>query len=174
MRIYLNGFMGSGKSTIGKALANKLCCLYVDLDEFIEEKTFTKIPIIFSQWGESYFRELELEYLNDLLIYDNIVIACGGGTVTKSESLNFMNENGTTVFVENSFDTLFQRLNKSEEIEKRPLLKSMNASNLKAEMQMLFYLRQPYYDKCAIKIDGSAQVESIIENIKLKSQLSFI
>ena len=97
MRIYLNGFMGSGKSTIGRALAKDLCCLFVDLDEFIEEKTFTKIPMIFSQWGESYFRELELEYLNDLLIYDHIVIACGGGTVTKSESLNFMNENGTTI-----------------------------------------------------------------------------
>ena len=173
MRIYLNGFMGSGKSTIGRALAKDLCCLFVDLDEFIEEKTFTKIPMIFSQWGESYFRELELEYLNDLLIYDHIVIACGGGTVTKSESLHFMNENGTTIFLEHNFEFLFDRLNNAEQIEKRPLLKAMDKSNMRNEMQMLYYLRQPYYDKCTFKINGSEPLETIIENIKLKTQLSY-
>jgi shikimate kinase len=174
MRIYLNGFMGSGKTTIGKALANSLCCLFVDLDNFIEEKTFTPIPLIFKQWGEAYFRDLEFEYLNDLMVYDNIVIACGGGTVTKNETIELMNKNGVTVFLNHNFELIYSRLNNDKEIAKRPILEALPKSNFKTELHSLFYLRQPFYNKCLIEVDANSDIENIVSEIKQKVELSLI
>ncbi|MFM2225290.1 MAG: hypothetical protein RJA07_1492 [Bacteroidota bacterium] len=172
MRIYLNGFMGCGKTKTGKALAKSLGYLFVDLDNFIEEKTFTSIPLLFNQWGEAYFRTLELEYLQDLLIYENIVIACGGGAITYSESYHFMKQNGTTIYLQHKFETLYNRLNTPDAINKRPLLKALPNQTFKADLLTLFNSRLPFYESCNLTIDASKNEETVIATIKQKMQLS--
>ncbi len=123
--------MGSGKSTIGKQLAERLNYYFVDLDNFIEEKTFSKINLLFRQFGEEEFRKIEKEYLLDLAVYDNMVVACGGGTITNLANEKWMNENGLTVLLDENFETIFKRLNQEKEIEKRPLLKAIAGKNFK-------------------------------------------
>ncbi|MCR4899060.1 MAG: AAA family ATPase, partial [Acholeplasmatales bacterium] len=81
MRIYLIGMPGSGKSTVGKKLANKINYQYIDMDEYIENKLNKKIPLIFSEDGEAYFRLKEKEVLNDFLSLDNVIISTGGGVI---------------------------------------------------------------------------------------------
>jgi shikimate kinase len=80
MRIFLIGFMGCGKSTIGKKLAKTLSCKFIDLDKYIERKTGESIQQIFKEKGEKYFRVLETESLMEICESDNLVIATGGGT----------------------------------------------------------------------------------------------
>ncbi len=162
MRIFINGFMGSGKTNVGKQLAKELNYYFVDLDEFIEEKTFSKISLLFKQFGEKYFRELEKEYLQDLAVYENMVVACGGGTITDLESENWMNKNGTTIFLNTNFETIFKRLNQQSEIEKRPLLKEMEGIDFKKKLKSLFETRQENYSKAKIKIDNKKIETSVI------------
>jgi shikimate kinase len=168
MRIYLNGFMGSGKSTIGKALAKELGYFFVDLDNFIEEKTFTRIPLIFQQWGETYFRTLELEYLEDLLCYERLVIACGGGTITNPNAEAFMNQHGITINLESDFETNFRRLNVETEIDKRPLLLKLSKPNFKKEVYALFDERIHFYKNCSIQINGNQSIPNIVADIQSK------
>ena len=167
MRIFLNGFMGSGKSTTGKQLANELNYFFVDLDNFIEEKTFSKINSLFKQFGEAHFRSLENEYLKDLAVYENIVIACGGGTISSVENEKWMNKNGKTIFLNTDFKTIFKRLNNENEIEKRPLLKQMEKENFEKQLSDLYNSRILFYNKCAIKINAQQNIVSaIIEKLQ--------
>jgi shikimate kinase len=168
MKIYLNGFMGSGKTTIGKALAAELGYFFVDLDNFIEEKTFTKIALIFQQWGETYFRTLEVEYLEDLLCYEKLVIACGGGTITNLKAEKLMNENGITINLNSDFETIFNRLNIETEINKRPLLAKLSKHNFKNEMYALYDERIQFYKSCSILINSNQALPAIIADIQSK------
>jgi shikimate kinase len=160
--------MGSGKTTIGKALAAELGYFFVDLDNYIEEKTFIKIALIFQQWGENYFRTLEVEYLEDLLCYEKLVIACGGGTITNLKAEKLMNETGVTINLSVDFETIFNRLNIEAEIKKRPLLTQLSKHNFKNEMYALYDERLQFYKCCAIQINANQAVPAIISDIQLK------
>jgi len=174
MRFFLNGFMGSGKSTIGKHLAQLMVNSYfVDLDDFIEEKTFSKINLLFKQFGEAEFRKIEHEYLLDLAVYQNMVVACGGGTITNQNNEKWMNENGVTIFIDENFDTIFSRLNHENEIEKRPILKAMNEDKFKEELANLFEARNKNYSRCKLKIKPSKDAKSTAEAIYKELQKQF-
>ncbi|MEY2830293.1 MAG: hypothetical protein RIQ33_2151 [Bacteroidota bacterium] len=160
--------MGSGKTTIGKALAAELGYFFVDLDNFIEEKTFTKIALIFQQWGETYFRALEVEYLEDLLCYENLVIACGGGTITNLKAEKLMNETGVTINLTSDFETIFNRLNIETEIKKRPLLTQLSNHNFKNEMYALYDERIQFYKTCSIQVSSNQAIPAIITDIQSK------
>lgn len=105
--IYLIGFMGSGKSTVGKALSRKLGVSYADTDKFIEEEKDMEIKDMFAEYGEAYFRELET---NALELLDESIISTGGGIIKKSENMKLMKERGIIVYLEISFAEVCRRL----------------------------------------------------------------
>ena len=118
MRIYLIGMPGSGKSSVGKKLANKINYQYIDMDEYIENKLNKKIPLIFSEDGEAYFRLKEKEVLNDFLLLDNVIISTGGGVIKDKSNKDLMN--GKIIFIDVDLSILENRLKNDNT---RPLLK---------------------------------------------------
>lgn len=109
-RIFLVGFMASGKSRIGKMLANKLQYDFVDADEYIEAKAELTISQIFEKHGEAYFRNLERKYLQELLQKEKTVISTGGGMACHFNNMAQMNEKGWTVFLEVPSPIIVSRL----------------------------------------------------------------
>ena len=116
MNIYLIGMMGSGKSTVGKILAEKMELLFIDLDSEIEKTGGKSVSEIFNQDGEDHFRKLESEELKQ---YSESVVACGGGIILDEENRQYINENGVAVLLTASMDELFKRLSDSNN---RPIL----------------------------------------------------
>lgn len=125
MRIYLIGMPGSGKSTVGKKLANKINYQYIDMDEYIENKLNKKIPLIFSEDGEAYFRLKEKEALNDFLNLDNLIISTGGGVIKDKSNKDLMN--GKVIFIDVNISELEKRLKNDNT---RPLLKTKTIKEL--------------------------------------------
>lgn len=146
MRIFLIGFMGCGKSYNGTRLAKVLNMPFVDLDNYIEEKAGKTIAEIFSEQGEEHFRKLEQQALHQMTAFDNIVISCGGGTPCFFDNMEWMNENGDTVYLKCTPQTLEKRLVKGK--AKRPLIKDLDEQNelinfIKSKLEK----REPFYSK---------------------------
>ena len=123
MVIVLLGYMGSGKSTIGKILAKKLNYTFIDLDDYIVEKENLTVPEIFKQKGEIYFRKLETNYLKELLsLSNNVVLSLGGGTPCYSNNMDsiLQTENVTSIYLKASIENLVNKL--ENEKAKRPLV----------------------------------------------------
>jgi len=128
--IFLTGFSGSGKSTIGPLLANSLGYEFVDLDQTIEKRAGKAITRIFAEEGEACFRELELQALQEVVNRTNLVISLGGGVLENERSWELVRESGTLVYLKSSPKTLARRLcHKSD----RPLLKGENDRKLSRE-----------------------------------------
>ena len=126
MKLYLTGFMGSGKSLIGKKLAEKLQFKFLDLDTAIEEYAGKSVAEIFVEKGEAAFREMEQKMVRQTDKLQNTIIATGGGTPCFYENMDWMNKHGLTIFLEVSPEILAQRL--KGEKQKRPLLAGKNES----------------------------------------------
>ena len=157
MKIYLIGFMCSGKTTVGSLLASRLNYSFVDLDRKIEEDEGLSIPEIFSKKGETYFRNLELKTLKEVSKEENIVISTGGGLGANPEALEFMKKHGKTVWIDISFDTFLNRCKKDTN---RPLLKKPLS-----ELRKLFEQRQENYKLADIKVKGEAPPEKVVDEI---------
>ncbi|WP_457626582.1 shikimate kinase [Persephonella sp.] len=117
--IYLVGFMGSGKSTVGKILAEKLNMRFVDVDEIIEKEEGRKIPEIFKEKGEEYFRELERKALERLSKEEDLVVSTGGGLGADRENMEKMKKSGLVVWLDVSFEEILRRCRGDTD---RPLL----------------------------------------------------
>src|SRR5699024_12102285 len=139
--IYLIGFMGSGKSTIGVRLADKLGKSYVDTDEFIVNTSQQKIADIFKNFGEDTFRNYETKAIKEVSNYE--VVSTGGGIVEKSDNLQIMKNNGLIVYLHASFDEISNRLEKDQT---RPLWKSNDEEKLKLYRRRLSMYKQ-YADR---------------------------
>ncbi len=165
-KIFLIGFMGSGKSTVGKQLASLLNYEFIDLDDLIEQNEQLAVNDIFVMKGEEYFRTKESFYLKSLDPIMNAVVATGGGTPCFSDNMKWMNEQGITVYLKANISVLSARLNK--ESDHRPLLKNINENNLpdfitaKLKERERYYLQSKYVVD-ADKLDG----ESLLEQINL-------
>jgi len=151
-KIFLIGFMGSGKSTIGKKLASHLNWSFVDLDEKIELIAGMKIPDIFSEKGEPFFREKESEALRSLDPVSNVVISTGGGTPCFDENMDFMVSNGLTIYLKMTPARLSNRLSKSA--DSRPLLKNIDKKDLTDYIVRKLEEREKWYSRAEIVIDG--------------------
>jgi shikimate kinase len=128
--IFLTGFSGSGKSTIGPLLANSLGYEFIDLDQAIEKQASKTITRIFAEEGEQHFRELEQQTLAGLVNQNNLVISLGGGVLDNDRAYELIKESGTLVYLKSSAKTLAKRLcNKTD----RPLLKGENGRKLSRE-----------------------------------------
>ena len=142
--IYIIGFMGCGKSTTGKKLASLLGWSFTDLDRKIEESTGLTISEIFSQHGENYFRNIESEILKNLKYQTNNVISTGGGTPCYGDNMDFMLENGLTIYLKLTPGQLKSRLTESK--GKRPLIKDLDEESLPGYIVEKLACREKWYN----------------------------
>ena len=163
MRIILIGFMGVGKTTIGKIIAKKLKLNFVDMDNYIEKREGKSISKIFEEYSEQHFRELESESLKDLIKSDNIVISTGGGIVTTKENSEILKKEKIVIFLDGNTQTILNHL--SKEIDKRPLLS--NSNNVEYTISNLLNERYEKYNSiCDIKIDiNEKNIEEVVSQI---------
>ncbi|HEY8959605.1 shikimate kinase [Chitinophaga sp.] len=145
MKIYLLGFMGAGKSYWGKQLADHWQLPYYDLDEVIVEAEEMAIADIFATKGEDYFREKESRLLRELSKQDKFLISCGGGTPCFQENMDFMNEHGTTVWINPSVETMVERLQRKK--SKRPLIADLEDEDLVGFVEKKMAERLPFYQQ---------------------------
>jgi shikimate kinase len=152
MLVFLIGFMGSGKTTIGKKLAKKLSLEFIDLDAEVEKKEGRTIGQIFDLFGEDYFRTKEHEILLEQSSNNNILIACGGGTPCFFDHMQMMNNKGITVYLKFSPEALYSRLENAK--TKRPLLKNMDEINMKLYIKNKLEEREQIYLQAKIITEG--------------------
>jgi shikimate kinase len=164
MKIFLIGFMGSGKSAVGKLLATRLGFDFIDTDKRIEVRLGKEILTVFKTDGESTFRLAENEMIHEIIKKPGrVVIASGGGMPCSDENLKLMMFFGTTVYLKRSIDDLFDIL--QNEAFKRPLL--ANAPDLKEAITSLLEPREPCYNmaKHVVEIDRHENIEQVVERI---------
>lgn len=146
--IILVGFMGSGKTTLGKKLAKQLGYQFMDADDTIEKLHGATIQEIFAQSGEAHFRKLEREFIAGLGETDNVVLATGGGMPCYGDNMELLNKVGTTFYLKRPVGELAQRLVNAKRV--RPLIQGKNHEELIAFINVLlpqrelFYLRSDY------------------------------
>jgi shikimate kinase len=158
--IILCGFMGCGKTTVGKILSQKLSLPFVDMDEIIEKTTKMTINDIFSNLGEEHFRNLETECAKALNSDDNFIISTGGGAVTRQPTLDALKANGKLFFINVPLKIIFQRLKNDTT---RPLF---NHNDKDGALQALYEKRLPIYTKAAdIVIDADTKLPEEIANM---------
>ncbi|MCM8789492.1 MAG: shikimate kinase [Candidatus Omnitrophica bacterium] len=147
--IYLVGFMGTGKTAVGKELAKAKKWNFVDLDELIELKEKRSIADIFAKEGEPHFRRLEKRTLKEVSKENKFVVACGGGIVIDEENIKIMKETGIIICLSTTPEVILQR---TKGFTHRPLL---NVSDPKKQIELLLKMRAPYYAKADKLIDTS-------------------
>ena len=158
--IYLIGFMGAGKTTVGKLLACSFDMGFVDLDEEIIKRHRRSINEIFSEEGEDVFRRYESEILQELSVKEGLVFSTGGGIIGSDENWQIMNTRGVVVFLACSWQTLLERLRHSSD---RPLVNQNDVTTLKA----LYERRLERYRKADVQIDvDDLSPEEVVWEIK--------
>ncbi len=145
MKIFLIGYMGSGKSTVGKNLSEKLKLNFIDFDTYIEVKEKKPVSEIFEKQGEEKFRELEKKYLDEVIKNDDVVISLGGGTPCFNNNLETINKNGISVYLKMEVEALVKRLINAK--RKRPLIKGMNEEDLKFFIEANLEKRNSFYNQ---------------------------
>jgi shikimate kinase len=153
-RIYLTGFMGSGKSTIGPILANTLGFDFVDIDKTIEHQTGKTVREIFKNSGEEYFRSLERALIQELLMKEHMVVSLGGGTIADPVNFPLIRASGILVYLKTAPEQLFRRLHHKSD---RPVLVDITGDRLSEEalrlrIQELYAHRERFYDQADIVI----------------------
>jgi len=143
--LVLVGFMGAGKTTVGRVLAALTGREFVDLDQSIEEKAKTSIKNIFAVQGEEYFRALESEALEAMLKRTNCVVATGGGIVGRAKNWKVMRRLGAVIYLENDWETIVSRI---ADCPDRPLVTGKDLENVRA----LFAQRQPLYEQADLRV----------------------
>ncbi len=150
MRIYLIGYMGCGKSTLGRKLSEHLGLQFVDMDHYIEERNCKTIPQIFSEEGEVEFRKKERKALEELSEFTDIVIATGGGAPCFFDNIELMNKTGKTIYLNIDPKILADRLLKSK--TERPLIKGKSRDELVAFIDDTLKKRNEFYLQAAYQI----------------------
>ena len=165
MKIFLIGFMGSGKTYWGRQLSKKLKLPLFDLDDKIVEQENKPISQIFSENGEEYFRLLEKDVLFMLTeSHESFVMACGGGTPCFYNNIDYLKKNGTVIWINSSIDSLYQRLLKEK--DQRPLLRDIPDDQLKSYIIRKFSSRKIYYQQAHIILnEADITLETIVDKI---------
>jgi len=165
MKIFLIGFMGSGKTHWGHLLSEKLGIRFFDLDEQVTEHAGKSIIEIFSEKGEEQFRLMEKDVLHIITeSQETFVMACGGGSPCYFNNIEYMNKAGTTVWINTPQEVLFSRL--INEKDKRPLIKNLSDDQLKGFINKKYSDRRIYYEQADIIIDEEPiELDKLIEKV---------
>jgi shikimate kinase len=167
--VILFGYMCAGKTTVGKALARSLGRTFYDLDWYIEERYHKRIPDIFAEKGEEGFRDIERRMLHEVAQFEDIVLACGGGTPCFFDNADFCNGAGTTIFLKASPATIIAHLRLSHTV--RPLLKGKQGPELQQFIEAQLAERTPHYAKAQLcfnvdVLDDYKKINQLVEHIK--------
>ena len=163
--IFLVGFMGCGKTTLGRKLANRLGYDFMDLDHILEAKEGMTIAEYFAKHGEDAFRRLESEVLKQTRYPEHAVVSTGGGLPCFFDNIGWMNAHGKTIYIKLSPKTLADRLEKEK--EERPLLRQHHGEALVAFIADKLTEREPFYSQATIIADGlSLTAEKVEELLK--------
>ena len=165
-RIFLLGYMGAGKTTLGRALAAELGLQFIDLDCYIEERFRKTISQIFVEKGEEEFRNIERRMLHEVGEFEDVIISTGGGTPCFFDNVEYMNAQGTTVFLDVPVERLFIRLSIAR--HKRPLIREKNDEELRTFIAEQLGKRLPHYSKAqysfrADRLEDTVQVAESVE-----------
>ena len=152
-RIIIIGYMGAGKTTVGKALAKALGLDFYDLDWYIESRMRKTVPQLFAERGESGFREIEHRLLHEVAEFEDVVISCGGGTPCFFDNIDYMNQQGETVYLKATPDVLYGHLKMGRTV--RPLLLNKTPDEVKDFVSRQLAEREPFYTKAKHVIDVS-------------------
>ena len=169
IRIFLTGYMGAGKTTLGKAFARKLNLPFVDLDWYMEERFHKTVGELFVERGEAGFRELEKNMLHEVGAFEDVVISTGGGAPCFFDNMDFMNRNGKTVFLNVHPDVLFRRLRVAK--QKSPILQGKQDDELKEFIIRALEKRTPFYSQAqyvfnADELEDRSQIEKSVEKLR--------
>jgi len=162
MLIFLVGYMGAGKSSVGELLANKMNYRLIDTDSWIENRCCKTVSDIFNDSGEDYFRSKEKECLEFLIDKDDIVVATGGGLPCSNDLMDLMNEMGEVVYLQASITTLKNRLFSNSHF--RPLIEGFKSEDeLERFIQLQLAVREPVYNlsKYVIEVDNLKTIEVV-------------
>lgn len=163
--------MGSGKTTLGRALSVATGRRFIDLDYYIENRFCCSVRDIFQQQGEDKFRQIERNMLHEVADFEDVIVACGGGTPCFYDNVDYMNEHGITVFLDTPIERLHSRLMRGR--AKRPLIADKNEEELRAFIIKALEQRMPFYSKANHKFSSqyletesevSVSVKQFIEN----------
>lgn len=152
MKIFLIGFMGCGKTRMGKNLSNKLEKPFVDIDTLIEHTQNQSIPEIFANQGENGFREIEKNILQVSAFADDAIISTGGGAPCFYDNMEWMNKNGLTIFIDPPVKVLADRLINAK--TERPLVKNKSFEELLIFIEEKLNERRPFYEQAQITLKG--------------------
>ena len=169
IRIFLTGYMGAGKTTLGKAFARKLNLPFVDLEWYMEERFHKTVGELFVERGEAGFRELEKNMLHEVGAFEDVVISTGGGAPCFFDNMDFMNRNGKTVFLNVHPDVLFRRLRVAK--QQRPILQGKQDDELKEFIIRALEKRTPFYSQAqyvfnADELEDRSQIEKSVEKLR--------
>ena len=160
MVVFLIGYMGCGKSSIGKKIAGYLNWKFVDMDDIIESRMNISISEIFATKGEQWFREQESELLKEFAEDDNVIVATGGGVPCFKDNMEVMDSIGHTIYLNVSPENLFVRLKRGR--EHRPKIKDLNDVELMEFVKRTLSPREQFYDKASLLINCNGVDEEYI------------
>lgn len=171
LRIFLVGFMGCGKSTVGRRLAKALGWSCIDTDSFVECRYHQTVSHIFETQGEAGFRKIERVVLNELADYEQVVISTGGGLACFADNMALMNARGLTIYLRTPATVLAERLWHAK--TQRPLLRGKSRDELTQFVADLLAQRAPFYEQAAVIVDVKtnddfAYIDTIVDIIKNK------
>jgi shikimate kinase len=150
-RIILLGYMGSGKTTVGKALSTNLGLPFYDLDWYIESRMRRTVKQIFDERGEEGFRKIEHNLLHEVAEFEDVVISCGGGTPCFFDNMDYLNQQGDTVYLKCSTDVLYEHLRMGRTV--RPLLLNKTPEEVRLFIGEQLAQREKFYAKAKYTLD---------------------
>ena len=150
-RIILIGYMGSGKTTVGKALSKETGMMFYDLDWYIESRMRKSVSQIFAEKGEEGFRKIEYNMLHEVAEFEDVIISCGGGTPCFFDNMDYLNQQGDVVYLKACPETLYKHLLMAK--VERPLLKGKSTEELIAYISEHLKQREPFYEKAHYTLD---------------------
>ena len=152
-RIILIGYMGAGKTTIGKALSKELGIIFYDLDWYIENRMRKTVSQIFAERGEDGFRKIEYNMLHEVAEFEDVIISCGGGTPCFFDNMDYLNQQGQVVYLKAEPDVLYKHLLMAK--VERPLIKGKSQEELLTFISEQLERREPFYSKARYTLDVS-------------------
>ena len=152
-RIILIGYMGAGKTTVGKALSKELGIIFYDLDWYIESRMRKTVSEIFAERGEEGFRKIEYNMLHEVAEFEDVIISCGGGTPCFFDNMDYLNQQGQVVYLKADPEVLYKHLMMAK--VERPLIKGKSHDELLAFIREQLEKREPFYSKARYTLDVS-------------------
>lgn len=171
MRIYLMGYMGSGKTTLGRRLALSLGFSFLDLDDMFEDRYHISVVDFFEKYDEKAFRTLERSLLQETLNHDDVVVSTGGGTPCFFDNIDFITEAGISLYLYWEIPSLVERLKQVK--RKRPLLKDLDEAELENTVTRQIEQRSVYYSQADYTIRMKhLEMDTLLEWLRSRLQLS--